>query len=73
MSVIQVHGRDIEWVACKEHAQYQDSGYIVLTCKKCVVRPHWMSGDAHAAAIREVQGELWERLAEVGTVGGEEL
>lgn len=71
MSVIQVHGRDIEWVACPKHAHYQDSGYIVLTCKKCVVRPLRISGDAHTAEIREVQGQLWERLAEVGTVGSE--
>lgn len=65
MSVEQINGRDIEWVACPKHAHYQDSGYIVLTCKKCVVRPLAITGDAHTAAIREVQGQLWERPADL--------
>lgn len=64
MSVIQINGRDVEWVACPKHIKYQDSGHIVLSCKKCVVRLLTFNGDAMAGEAKKVDGQLWERLAE---------
>lgn len=29
----------IDFTPCKRHEQYRASGYVVLTCKRCTVKP----------------------------------
>jgi len=36
--IITVEGKQVEWIACEKHLGYLDSGYVVLSCKKCSVR-----------------------------------
>ena len=38
MGVHEVHGRTVEYTPCAKHAAYEKSGYLVLSCRKCVVR-----------------------------------
>jgi len=36
--LLTIKGRTVEWVICSKHEQYRDSGVMVLSCRKCVIR-----------------------------------
>jgi len=38
MSIHEVHGRMVDYTPCAKHAEYEKAGYLVLSCRKCVVR-----------------------------------